>query len=83
MIPAGPDPTTTTSHDFSHHAISDEDDVDADSDTVEAGVPTVEEVVLCALTEIIKETKNKRCIEMEGETINGNDVENFNPKTRK
>ena len=33
MMPAGPDPTTTTSHFFSHHTVSDEDDAVTDEDT--------------------------------------------------
>jgi hypothetical protein len=39
MMPAGPDPTTTTSHVFSHHIASDEDDAvtvtDEDADVEE------------------------------------------------
>lgn len=66
-MPAGPDPTTTTSQVFSHHAIRDGDEADADSDDVEEDVTIVEGKVLCALVERIKIIRKKRWQKIEEE----------------
>jgi hypothetical protein len=69
IIPAGPDPTTTTSQDFSHHAIWDDEEADADSDAVSEDVAMAEGRIFCALAERIKIIKKKRCMKIDEEEV--------------
>jgi hypothetical protein len=67
MIPAGPDPTTMTSHVFSHHA--DSDDEAKDDDAVAEGGEIDEVRVFCPLATKENARKRTRWIAVEGETI--------------
>jgi hypothetical protein len=69
MMPAGPDPTTTTSHFFSHHIASDEDDAVTDEDTDVGEDELLDGSTLWARTRTEGARRRNRCTKVNNDTI--------------